>query len=111
MEDIQSNNKNSPLRQFTMELSDKLSNIKVNIDEMKGVATVLGKIEGKYLSIVIEEKDFDDIESKVEPVKVVRKSSYKEEVKRLHEAGFKQREIAFRLNMSQTLVSKLLNSN
>ena len=111
MDCIQANKGNSPLRQFTMDLSNRLSNIKVNIDEMKGVATVLGKIEGKYLSIVIEEKDFDDIESKVEPVKVVRKSSYKEEVRRLHEAGFKQKEIAFRLNMSQPLVSRPLNDN
>ena len=93
-----------------MELSDKLSNIKTTMDEVRGVATVYGKMEGKYLSIVIEQRD-EDVVPEITPVKVIRKSNYKEEVKRLHAAGFKQKEIAVRLNMSQPLVSKLLNDN
>ena len=100
----QQNIKNTPLYKLATELSDKLSDIKTTMDEAKGVATIFGKMDGKYLSIVIEQRD-------VESVKVIRKSDYKEEVKKLHAAGFKQREIADRLNMSQPLVSKLLNSN
>ena len=102
--------KSTPLYKLTMELSDKLSNIKTTMDEVRGVATVYGKIEGKYLSIVIEQRD-EDVVPEITPVKVIRKSNYKEEVKRLHAAGFKQKEIAVRLNMSQPLVSKLLNDN
>lgn len=109
MEDQQSI-KSTPLYKLTMELSDKLSNIKTTMDEVRGVATVYGKMEGKYLSIVIEQRD-EDVVPEITPVKVIRKSNYKEEVKRLHAAGFKQKEIAVRLNMSQPLVSKLLNDN
>ena len=109
MEDQQSI-KSTPLYKLTMELSDKLSNIKTTMDEARGVATVYGKMEGKYLSIVIEQRD-EDVVPEITPVKVIRKSNYKEEVKRLHAAGFKQKEIAVRLNMSQPLVSKLLNDN
>ena len=107
MEDQQSI-KSTPLYKLTMELSDKLSNIKTTMDEVRGVATVYGKMEGKYLSIVIEQRD-EDVVPEITPVKVIRKSNYKEEVKRLHAAGFKQKEIAVRLNMSQPLVSKLWN--
>ena len=38
-----------------------------------------------------------------------RKSDYKNEVHRLRQQGLKQREIALRLGISQSLVSKLLN--
>lgn len=104
------NIKNTPLYKLTMELSDKLNDIKTTMDEVRGVATVFGKMEGKYLSIVIEQRN-EDVTPELDPVKVIRKSNYKEEVKRLHAAGFKQIEIAKRLNMSQPFVSRLLNSN
>ena len=106
----QQNIKNTPLYKLATELSDKLSDIKTTMDEAKGVATIFGKMDGKYLSIVIEQRE-GVVVPFVESVKVIRKSDYKEEVKKLHAAGFKQREIADRLNMSQPLVSKLLNSN
>ena len=104
------NIRNTPLYKLTVELSDRMSDIKTTIDEVKGVATVSGKMEGKYLSIIIEQRD-DNILPDVDDGKLIRKSSYKEEIKKLYKEGFKQQEIAKRLNMSQSLVSRLLNDN
>lgn len=99
-----------PLKYFTMELANQLIDTKTTIDEIKGIATISGKKDGKYLSFVIEQRDYDEIQ--MESIdKFKRKSDYKEEVKRLHRNGFKQKEIAARLNMSQSFVSRLLNSD
>lgn len=100
--------RNTPLCKLVIELSNKMSNIKTTMDEVKGVATISGKMEGKYLSIIIEQKD-DDILSDIDDGKLIRKSSYKEEIVKLHKEGFKQNEIARRLNMSQSSVSRILN--
>ena len=93
-----------------MELANQLLDTKTTIDEVKGIATISGKKDGKYLSFVIEQRDYDEI-----PLEFAddfkRKSDYKEEVKRLYKNGFKQKEIASRLNMSQSFVSRLLNSD
>ena len=99
-----------PLKYFTTELANQLLDTKTTIDEVKGIATISGKREGKYLSIIIEQRDYDEIPLECKD-KFKRKSDYKEEVKRLHKNGFKQKEIASRLNMSQSLVSRLLNSD
>ena len=99
-----------PLKYFTMELANQLIDTKTTIDEIKGIATISGKKDGKYLSFIIEQRDYDEIQ--LESVdKFKRKSDYKEEIKRLHKNGFKQKEIAARLNMSQSFVSRLLNSD
>ena len=102
--------RNTPLYKLTVELSDRMSDIKTTIDEVKGVATISGRLEGKYLSVVMEQRD-EDVLSDVDEGKLIRKSSYKEEIKKLYKEGFKQQEIARRLNMSQSLVSRLLNNN
>ena len=106
----QQNIRNTPLYKLTTELSDKLSSIKTTMDEVKCVATISGRMEGKYLSIVIEQRD-DDILSDIDDGKLIRKSSYKEEIKKLYKEGFKQNEIARRFNMSQSSVSRILNDN
>ena len=111
MEYHQQNDRNTPLYQFTVELSNKLSDIKTTIDEVRGVATVSGKMNGKYLFFFIEQRDNDEVKIDVDEGKLIRKSSYKEEIKKLHKEGFKQKEIAMRLNMSQSSVSRLLNSD
>lgn len=99
-----------PLKYFSMELANQLLDTKTTIDETKGIATISGKKDGKYLSFVIEQRDYDEIQfESVDNFK--RKSDYKEEVKRLYKNGFKQKEIASRLNMSQSFVSRLLNSD
>ena len=99
-----------PLRYFTMELANQLIDTKTSIDEVKGIATISGKRDGKYLSFVIEQRDYNEIRIDTSD-KFKRKSDYKEEIKRLHKIGLKQKEIALRLNMSQSFVSRLLNSD
>lgn len=108
-----------PLKYFSMKLTNQLIDTKTTIDEAKGIATICGKRDGKYLLFVIEQSDYD--EAPIESVndKIVfeslegvrRKSDFKEEIKRLYKVGLKQREIASRLNMSQAFVSRLLNSD
>lgn len=99
-----------PLRYFTMELANQLIDTKTSIDEVKGIATISGKRDGKYLSFVIEQRDYDELQLDTSDT-FKRKSDYKEEIKRLHKIGLKQKEIALRLNMSQSFVSRLLNSD
>ena len=99
-----------PLRHFSMELANQLIDPKINIEEIKGLATISGKRDGKYLSFVIEQRNYDEIQLESKD-NFKRKSDYKEEVKRLYKNGFKQKEIAARLNMSQSFVSRLLNSD
>ena len=99
-----------PLKYFTMKLANQLIDTKTSIDESKGIATISGKRDGKYLSFVIEQRDYDELQlDSLDKFK--RKSDYKEEIKRLHKIGLKQKEIALRLNMSQSFVSRLLNSD
>ncbi len=99
-----------PLKYFTIELANQLIDTKTSIDEVKGIATISGKRDGKYLSFVIEQRDYDEIQLDTSDT-FKRKSDYKEEIKRLHKIGLKQKEIALRLNMSQSFVSRLLNSD
>ena len=99
-----------PLKYFSMELANQLLDTKTTIDEVKGIATISGKKDGKYLSFVIEQCDYGEIQLESAD-NFKRKSDYKEEVKRLYKNGFKQKEIASRLNMSQSFVSILLNSD
>ncbi len=99
-----------PLKYFTIELANQLIDTKTSIDEVKGIATISGKRDGKYLSFVIEQRDHDEMQIDASD-KSKRKSDYKEEIKRLHKIGLKQKEIAARLNMSQSFVSRLLNSD
>ena len=97
------------LKNFVIELAAKLQNNKIHIDEDKGVATIQGTKDGKIFSFSIEQKDYSVDESKNIPDKFIRKADYKNEVRRLYQSGMKQIEIARKLNMSQSSVSKLLN--
>ena len=92
-----------------MELSSQLQNNKIHIDEIKGVATVQGTKGGKIFSFSIEQRDLTENDMPRASDKFARKSEYKEEIKRLYQSGLKQTEIAHKLNMSQSSVSKLLN--
>ena len=100
----------SLLRHFALELANHLNITKIAIDDVKGIATVNGKRDGKYLSFTIEQRDCDEAQLDITE-KFKRKSDYKNEVKRLYKSGLKQTEIAARLNISQSFVSRLLNSN
>ena len=109
MEDKQIESNDALLKNFAMELASKLQNNKIQIDEVKGVATVQGMKGGKIFSFSIEQQDCSEINSKDNDGRPVRKSDYKKEIKRLYKMGFKQIEIARRLNISQSTVSNLLN--
>lgn len=64
--------------------------------------------EGKIFSFSIEQQDFTDSATNIDD-NFVCKSDRKKEIKRLYQSGLKQIEIARKLNISQSLVSKLLN--
>lgn len=109
MENIEINSDKELLKNFVLELSSQLQNNKIHIDEIKGVATVQGIAEGKIFSFTIEQRDFTDDSATSIDNKSIRKSDRKKEIKQLYQSGLKQTEIARKLNMSQSLVSKLLN--
>lgn len=100
----------SLLQKFTMSLAGELSNTQVTIDEINGNAMVRGKKEGKVFSFFIEQQDEEESIANVNN-KCVRKSDNKNEVKRLYALGIKQTEIARRLHISQSLVSRLLKGD
>lgn len=95
------------LQKFAMGLVGELTNAQISINDVKGVATVIGTKEGKIFSVVIEQQEENSLDNS--DVKVARKSDYREEIKKLYRTGMKQIEIARRLGISQSLVSKLLN--
>lgn len=97
------------LKNFVLELASKLQNNKIHIDELQGTATVQGMKEGKIFSFFIEQRDCTDSSSTSVADKFVHKSDRKKEIKRLYKSGLKQTEIARKLSISQSLVSKLLN--
>lgn len=109
MENIEIRTDRELLKKFVFELASKLQNNKIHIDELNGTATIQGIAEGKLFSFAIEQRDFTSNNATLKNDKVVRKSDRKKEIKRLYQSGMKQTEIAHRLNMSQSLVSKLLN--
>lgn len=109
MEDIEIRTDRELLKKFVFELASKLQNNKIHIDELNGTATIQGITEGKIFSFSIEQRDFTNNNAPLKDDKVVRKSDRKKEIKHLYQSGMKQTEIARKLNMSQSLVSKLLN--
>ena len=109
MENIEIKSDKELLKKFVLELSSQLQNNKIHIDEIKGVATVQGTKGGKIFSFSIEQRELAENDMPRASDKFARKSEYKEEIKRLYQSGLKQTEIAHKLNMSQSSVSKLLN--
>lgn len=109
MENVKTKSDGELLKNFVLELATKLQNNKIHIDELNGTATIQGIKEGKIFSFSIEQRDFTDRSVTNTEDKFTRKSDRKKEIKRLYQSGLKQTEIARKLNMSQSLVSKLLN--
>lgn len=109
MEDVDKKSDGELLKKFVLELATKLQNNKIHIDELQGTAMIQGTAEGKVFSFTIEQRDFTDDSATSIDNKSIRKSDHKKEIKRLYQSGLKQTEIARKLNMSQSLVSKLLN--
>lgn len=101
--------KDMPLHQFVSELSGQLSEVKTMTDELRGTATISGKKDGKHLSFVIEQSEIGETRTASVYDSLDKKSDYKDEVKRLRKQGLKQKDVALRLGISQSLVSRLEN--
>ena len=102
--------KKNYLHQMLASIIDQLDDVKTSSDETQGIATIYGKKEGKHFSITIEASDLGQTRIFTQYNILPRKSDYKGEIKRLYKKGLKQKEIALHLGISQSLVSKLLNS-
>ena len=100
----------STLQQAVYEISSRMTNIKTSTDESRGIATVSGEKDGQLLSYSIRQSGLGKIGIQSVYDKLPRKADYKDEVKSLYRDGYKQREIAAMLGISQSLVSKLLHS-
>jgi len=80
-------------------------------DEKKQTITMSGRQNGYHVTMTAE-KGLGETTTQTSYPVFDRKSDYREEVLRLYnEVGIKQKEIALRLNISQSLVSKLINDN
>ena len=77
--------------------------MKTTTDESLGRATITGKKDGLKLSLTIDRIDLEEVKDNF-----LKKSDYKDEVICLRQQGLKQQDIADRLGISQSLVSKLL---
>lgn len=108
MENMEIKSDGELLKKIVLELASKLQNNKIHIDELQGTATVQGMKGGKIFSFSIEQRDFTESATNIND-NFVCKSDRKKEIKRLYQSGLKQTEIARKLNISQSLVSKLLN--
>lgn len=100
----------STLRRAVDDVSRQMTKVKTSTDEDKGIATVSGERDGQRLSFTIRQSDLGEIRRATVYTDLPRKSDYKDEVRQLYREGYKQREIAEMLGISQSLVSKLLNS-
>ena len=101
----------TPQQSIFSTLREQLEDVKTSTDERLRTATISGKKDGKLYSVTINETDLGKIGTFTEYVELSRKSDYKDEVKRLYKVDrLKQREIAQRLGISQSLVSQLLRS-
>lgn len=80
-------------------------------DEKKQTITMSGKQNGYHVTLTAE-KGLGETTTQTRYPVLDRKSEYKDEVLRLYnEKGLKQKDIASILNISQSLVSKLIRNN
>lgn len=83
--------------------------MKTTTDESLGRATITGRKDGLRLSLTIDKSDIGEARTQSVYLDMPKKSDYKDEVLRLRQQGLKQQEIANRLGISQSFVSKLLS--
>lgn len=100
---------NEPLQYLVGKIVNDLEEPVYTINTAKKTAIVTGKKGGKNICAKLEASDLGKTASISEYDQLPRKSDYAAEVKRLYRQGLKQKEIALRLGISQSLVSKLLN--
>ena len=99
--------KKSYLDDFVYQNFNQLSDGKLILDKNKGTAVFSGKKNGNIYTVSIEESEYGRAKTETIYEDLARKSDYKDEVKRLSKQGFRQKDIALRLGISQSLVSKL----
>lgn len=100
-------NKVSPFINDYLNLFDNKTG-SYSYDEKKGIINISGQQNGYHVTVTAEEGLGKTLTQTSYPI-FEKKSEYKEEVLRLYnEVGLKQREIASRLNISQSTVSNLL---
>ncbi|SEH26242.1 helix-turn-helix domain-containing protein [Selenomonas sp. KH1T6] len=100
------------LAQLAMDVSTRLElqNLKTSTDEAKGIAILSGEKDNKTYSVTIQANQFGVTQIATEYSKPAKKTDLMPEVKRLYKDGYKQKEIATILGISQTTVSNLINS-
>jgi DNA-binding NarL/FixJ family response regulator len=86
----------------------KLTDKTLVYDEKKRKITVQGKNDHSIITTTIEQTEHGCISNVSDYKKVNKKSDYKNDIKDLYVRGYKQVEIAQKLGISQSLVSKLL---
>lgn len=86
-----------------------LENIKTTTDQAKKTATISGDKDGYRYRLAMDGGGSCEIKTASQMAIPSKKSDLKDEVKRLHNDRYKQREIADMLGISQSLVSSLLN--
>lgn len=83
----------------------------LSYNEKNQTVTISGVQNGYHVTLTAEKSMGETTTETRYPI-LNRKSDYKEEVLRLyHDKGLKQKEIASRLNISQSLVSKLIRQS
>lgn len=95
-----------------MDASAKLNlqNLKTSTDETKGIAVISGEKDGQIYSLTIQSNPYGVTQLATEYYKPSQKADLMPEVKRLYKDGYKQKEIATMLGISQSTVSNLINS-
>ena len=88
---------------------DKLDDKKFIYEEKKGSITLQGKTDNTVFTATVKKTKNGDIKT-LSTFDKKRPCDYKEDVKELYKEGYKQREIALKLDISQSTVSKLLKS-
>jgi len=109
---LPSHGNNISMQKYVSSLMEQLpawENVQTSTDETRGFATISGTRDGMRFSLTIDKSEFGETRTQSVYPELPRKSDYKDEVHRLRQQGLKQREIALRLGISQSLVSKLLN--
>lgn len=105
------NDKNNLMPSLMNNFIDSYSNfedLKYSFDNKKGVGTISGFLDGAKCTttIKLEKNGFVQTNSRFDTD--ISKSDLIEQVKSLYSQGYKQRQIAEMLNISQSTVSKYL---
>jgi DNA-binding Xre family transcriptional regulator len=99
------------MEQIMSSVPRELANIETRTYESRGIstATVSGTANGKNYTVTVKQSPLGKEILATEYSRLDKKSGYKNEVKNLRKEGVRQVDIAARLGISQSMVSKLAN--